>query len=191
MYEVRNVHDQQETRKMKTRTLTLLILALTTAASLACARPGGRDAGAPGPGDGPGRFPALCERLGLSEDQQAAIDKIREESREAGTDTRKQIVRLRNDLEGLMLEDEPDAGEVEKLVRRIGELRTEQQVRRLQTRLAIRAQLTDEQRDRLIALRGARGHGHGDRGFDRGCRGPARDGRGPGRRSGGPHSDRF
>jgi len=166
---------------MKTRTLSLLTLALLMgAASIAAAQPGaGRFAGR-GFQDGSGPMDGwFCERLDLSEAQQSAIDGIRETSREAGLATRTQIVRLQNELEGLMLSDDPDAGDVEKLVRRIGELRTDQRVRRMQTRLEIRAQLTDEQRDELIALRGGRGRGFGGRGNGPGLRAPR--GRGLGR----------
>jgi len=166
---------------MKTRTVSLMALALLlAAASLAAAQPGaGRFAGRgllDGSGPMDGRF---CWRLDLSEAQQSVIDEIRETSREAGLATRKQIVLLQNELEGLMLSDDPDAGDVETLVRRIGELRTDQRVRRMQTRLEIRAQLTDEQRDELISLRGGRGRGFG-RGYGPGMRAP-RD-RGLGRR---------
>jgi len=166
---------------MKTRTVSLMALALLlAAASLAAAQPGaGRFAGRgllDGSGPMDGRF---CWRLDLSEAQQSVIDEIRETSREAGLATRKQIVLLQNELEGLMLSDDPDAGDVETLVLRIGELRTDQRVRRMQTRLEIRAQLTDEQRDELISLRGGRGRGFG-RGYGPGMRAP-RD-RGLGRR---------
>jgi len=146
---------------------------LLATASLAFAQPGARGAADRCLADGPGPLPGrLCDRLDLTGAQQEAIDGIREKGREAGLETRKQIIRLQNELEGLMLQDEPDSDGAEKLVRRIGELRTEQQVRRLQTRLEVRAQLTDEQRDRLIAMRGAGGRGRGGRGHGPGLGAP-------------------
>lgn len=153
---------------MKTTRLALFILVLLAAtAPLALAQSGS------GPrGDGPCAFTGrLCNQLDLSEEQQVAIDGIREKSRAEGLATRKEILRLRNELDGLMLQDEPDAGAVEKLVRRIGDLKSDQQVRRMKTRLAVRAQLTDEQRDKMIAMQGAHRRGHGGRG-----RGAGRDG---------------
>ena len=167
---------------MKTTRTTLLLLALLAlAAPLALAQPGpGPRGDCPPPGDGPGFFgDRVCAMLDLSEEQQAAIDEIRAESRAQGLQTRKEILRLRNELDGLMLQDDPDAGSVEKLVRRIGDLRADQQVRRMKTRLAVRAQLTDEQRDKMITMKGHRRGGRG--GYD----GP---GRGGGRRA--PRGDR-
>ena len=159
---------------MTTRNITILSLALLmVTASLAFAQPGAHGFGGPGRGGGEGPLPGrLCEMLDLTEAQQETIDKIHEQGREAGLETRKQIVRLQNELKGLMLQDDPDAGDAEKLVRRIGELRTEQQVRRLQTRLEVRAQLTDEQRDRLIAHQGSRKPGRGGRGHGFGPKRP-------------------
>lgn len=166
---------------MKTRNFTFLVLALMLATtSLAFAQRGGRGDCPQGREDGSGPHKArILERLDLSETQQAAIDKIHTESRETGLETRKRIMRLQNELEGLMLQDEPDTGEVVKLVSRIGELKTEQQVRRAQTRLEIREQLTEEQRDRMMTLRGDRGPRSGRHG----------QGHGPGSR--GPRGGRF
>jgi len=158
---------------MKTRNIILLAAALTlAAASLAVAKPGARAACAQAPACGPGQMKErIFEKLDLSEAQQEAIDKIRTESRESGVETRKRIMRLQNELEGLMLQDEPDAGEVEKLVREIGELKTEQRVRRALTRLEVREQLTDEQRDKMLACKGDRGPRLGRRGQGRAPKG--------------------
>jgi Spy/CpxP family protein refolding chaperone len=163
---------------MKTRTIIILsMILLMAAATFAAAQPGSRGEGRRGAaGDAPfaGR---LCDKLNLSEEQQATIDGIREQSREQSLETRKQIKRLQNDLEGLMLEDAPDTGDVAALVRRIGELRTDQQVRRMETRLAVRSQLTDEQRDKMIAMGGKR-HGRGGPGQAPGMRGQRGGGQG-------------
>jgi Spy/CpxP family protein refolding chaperone len=180
---------------MKTRTPILAALILVVAAA-AWAQPG------PGPrGRGDDEFPArLLERLDLTEAQTAAIAKTRDEARERGRETRKEMMRLRHELQGIMMQDQPDAAAAEKLIARMGELRTEQQVRRMQTRLAVRNQLTPEQRDRLPSPgEGPRGRGfRAERsGPDDGCgmradvcRHPS-GGRGPGAcDSHGPHGPR-
>lgn len=149
---------------MKFRNLIVAAVILIMAAA-AGAKPG------PSPrGCGDDAFPArMCERLDLTADQTAAIAKIRDESRERGRETRKEILRLRHELQGIMMQDKPDAAAAERLIARMGELRTEQQTRRMKTRLAIRDQLTQEQRDQLPLPgdgprdRGGRG-GHPGRG---------------------------
>jgi len=152
---------------MKTRTTIILSLVLLIATTtFAVAQPGPRGGGRCDPGgpDGHGPFTGrLCDKLDLTEDQQTIIDAIREKSRETGLEIRKQVMRLRNELKGLMLQDDPDSGDVEKLVRRIGDLKTDQRVRHMQTRLAVRAELTDQQRDKMIAIQGNR-QGRGGRG---------------------------
>ncbi len=157
---------------MKTKTilaLTLILLAATALPALAQCGHAPRDGEAP-------RFERMTRMLDLSEAQQAAIKKIREESRDEGLQTRKQIMRLRHELQGLMLEDDPDAGEAGKLIKRIGELKSEQQVRRMETRLAVRAELTDEQRDKMMAMQGKKKRGRGGPGRRSGCDGHGRHG---------------
>ncbi len=150
---------------MKTRNLTILGLALLMAfASIADAQPGSRGFRGPGRGDCPNPMQGrLCDMLDLTEDQQVVIDEIQTQSRAKGLETRKQMVRLQNELQGLMLQDAPDASDVTKLVNSIGDLRTDQRVRRMETRLAVRALLTDEQRDQMITMQGAKGQGRGGR----------------------------
>ncbi len=148
---------------MKARTTIILsLILLMAAATFAVAQPGSRGGGHCGPG-GPDSHGRFCDMLDLTEDQQTTIDAIREQSREAGLETHKQIMRLRNEVDGLMLQDDPDSGDIEKLVRSIGALKTDQHVRRMQTRLAVRAELTDQQRDKMIAMQGKR-HGRAGRG---------------------------
>ncbi|MBA4377880.1 MAG: hypothetical protein C0395_04390 [Gemmatimonas sp.] len=152
---------------MRTRIPIIAVLILIVAAA-AWAGPGNAPC-ARGDGDGPDR---MFARLDLSETQTAAIAKIREESRERGRETRKEILRLRHELQGIMMQDQPDAAAAARLIERMGELRTEQQVRRMQTRLAVREQLTPEQRDRMpLPGDGPRGRGGrgGRPGSDDGC----------------------
>ncbi|MBK7701423.1 MAG: Spy/CpxP family protein refolding chaperone [bacterium] len=180
---------------MKTRLPIIAALILVMAAA-AWAQPGRAPRGSCDQA-GPDR---MLARLDLTETQTAAIAKIRDEARERGRETRKEILRLRHELQGIMMQDTPDAAAAERLVEKMGELRTEQQVRRMQTRLAVRDQLTPEQRDRMpLPGEGPRGRGpRADRsGPDDGCgmradgcRHPS-GGRGPGTCDGdGPHGPR-
>jgi Spy/CpxP family protein refolding chaperone len=115
-----------------------------------------------------GRWERLCERLELSADQKQAMEKIREEARGERLELRKDLLRLQNELHGLMLADEPSEKEVADLIERIGDIKTKRQQSRMSQRLAIRRLLTDEQRDQLMLGRdeGRRG----GRQFDRGER---------------------
>jgi Spy/CpxP family protein refolding chaperone len=128
-----------------------------------------------------GHWDRFCERLELSDEQREAIEKLREEGRQQGIETQKELMRARNELRGVMLEDEPSLSTVRSLARKIGELETEREITRLEHRLAVREILTPEQRDRLLLMDQRRGHQRGGagRGGHRGCDGH-RMGRGQG-----------
>jgi Spy/CpxP family protein refolding chaperone len=170
---------------MKTRRaliITSLLLAVMLIATAASAQQGygkrgqagrmanqdcyrGQD-GNRGPGGG-----RMLQFLDLSEEQQAAVDKLREGRQDIRVAHRKEMMRLRNELEGLMLQDKPDAAKARKLITKMGEMRTEMKVQAMEHRLEIRELLTDEQIDKLIAHKGKLGgRGQGRRhGGDRGC----------------------
>ena len=149
----------------------------------------GQEGFGPGHGGGcGGEF--MAERLDLTEEQQAAIAGIREEGRKQNLELRKQMMRLRNELHGEMLKDDPSEKAVLDLTNRMGEIRTTLQGNRVKHQLAVRKVLTPEQRDRMLMMgegrpRGQDGRGGFGRGDD-GCdgRGPGArcDGDGPGRR---------
>jgi len=112
------------------------------------------------------RFEALAHRLDLTPEQEEAIVALRQDNQQKAIAVRKQLLRLHNELEGEMLTDEPKEATVVELTKKIGQLRTELQVERARTRLAVREQLTAEQRDKMMMLkathRGAGGRGgHG------------------------------
>lgn len=155
----------------------LTLLALTATAALA-ERPGpGRRGGGDGFGFGPG-LAAL--QLDLSEEQTASIEKIRDEGREKAVGLRKQMMLLRNELEGEMLTDEPSRKKVLDLNQKMGEVRTQLQANRLEHRLAVREVLTPEQRDRMLLMKEDGRWGRAGRSGMRheGMR-AGRDGRGP------------
>jgi len=120
------------------------------------------------------RIERLAERLGLSEGQKETITKIHEEGQQERIALRKESLRLRNELHGELLKDEPSESTVLNLVERIGEVRIQQQQSRLTQQLAVRKQLTPDQRDKFLLMgerrhekgRG-RGHHSGRRAYQR------------------------
>lgn len=194
--------------KKKNRRILLTTLMLTTllivAAASAQAGQGKRGAGQPGcnndcsggrhGGRGGGHDGGMMlKMLDLSDEQQAAIDKLRDARQEQRLGHRKEMMRLRNELDGLMLQDEPDAAKARKLITRMGELRTGMQVAGMEHRLAIRKLLTPEQRDKLITHQDERhgrqmGRQKGNGCFGAGPRG-SRDCDGQGRRLPQPEDD--
>lgn len=182
--------------------LALLVIAMTAAPALAqrdAPRGAGRAAAMAATEDQDdadygrgGRFgDRLARRLDLDDGQRDAIAKIHAAGHERDLPLRKQLRRLRHELKGEMMKDAPSAKAVQDLAVRIGEVRTKLQSGRLGDRLEVRAQLTEQQRDRLLAMGGAgdghRGGRHGGRvgGWNRQGRGaPDCDGDGP--RRGGP-----
>lgn len=152
----------------KTRGLRIL-----TAGAVAMILAGAGAAAAQGPAPcggqaGPGA--RMAQRLGLDEKQQESVAKIREDGRRRDLALRKEIMRLRNELHGEMLKDDPDEGTVLSLSDKVGDLQNQLRGNRLQDRLAIRKLLTPEQRDRMLMMgeRGGRGESAG-RGESGGC----------------------
>jgi len=98
------------------------------------------------------------DRLGLSEDQQKAMAKIRNEAQTARRERMREMMRLRNEMQGEFLKDSPAAAALRSLAQRMGEIRTQLQIQQLEQRLAIHQLLTPEQRDRMMVMR--RGGSH-------------------------------
>lgn len=159
--------------------LALALLVITMAATPALAQREGRfgagraaatasaadldDADLDGAGfDRGGRFgDRLARRLDLDDGQREAIAKIHAAGRERDLPLRKELRRLRHELKGEMMKDTPSGKAVQDLAARIGEARTSLQAGRLSDRLAVRGQLTEQQRDKMLAMGGP---GDGQRG---------------------------
>lgn len=161
----------QVRNKMNWQTGILLSLAATVlvfAAAAMAQGPGGCSGHGRGGDFGHGhRLEMLTEKLELTEEQVAAITEIREAGQAKGLELHKEMKRLRNELEGEMLKDEPTEEAALGLVGKIGALQTEIQSNRLENRLEVRRQLTAEQRDKMLLMgesfaggRGQRGVGH-------------------------------
>ena len=159
------------------KTLVLLTLAammvLGAGTALAQGRGGGPGYGGRG-GFGDGEFgPAhrlemLADHLELTEEQVAAIEGIRTQGQEKNMELRKEMMRLRNELQGEMLKDDPSEKAAMDLTGKIGALRTEMQANRLTNRLEVRKQLTPEQSDKMLILQGRFQGREGRRGCGRG-----------------------
>ncbi len=141
------------------------------------------------------RLKMLADRLGLTADQQEAIKKLQADGQRRRLEYQKNLMRLRNELRGEMLKDDPDAQRVQRLSEQIGSAQTQLRTSRLTERLALRKVLTPEQRDQLMMMRmrhggwgrhgawsrpgGEGGHRWG-RGGGRGWSGDGQDGQAPG-----------
>ncbi len=134
-------------------------------------------------GDKRPRVERRADRLDLSEEQREQIESIHEAARDEVAGLRKDMLRLRHDIRGEMLEDDPDAGKLRRLAEQMGEIRTQLQIHRLETQLAVRGVLTPDQRDRMLL--GAGRHGGGGFGRESGkCWGGPAGPAGPAYRSG-------
>lgn len=181
----------RKTNRLQFLILFSLVAVMVSAAALASAQGLGNQQGKgmnKRGGRGMGqehRMERMTQRLDLTADQQTAIEKIKENSREKGLEIRKEILRLKNEMKGEMLKDNPSEKSVLALNEKLGELKTEVRANRLKTRLKIREQLTPEQQDKMLVM-GEKGRKHGRRsgkGFPGTEKGHGRlgscDGRGP------------
>lgn len=182
-------------RKTIFTALLVFALAAVVAAGPALAKPGDgnrrpglRGASGDFPGvmnDGRGggsRLLRMAGALELTEDQIAALEKMRDEHRAECLPLRTEIEKARLDLRKLRLDSDPDRAAMERLIRKTADLRADLKVKRMNHRLDMRDQLTDAQREKLDAMRlnrGGRGGfgpgrrpGCGDRGFGRPGRAP-------------------
>lgn len=123
----------------------------------------------------------MAEFLELSEEQIDQLNELRQEGRSQMTDLRKEMLRIRNQIQGEVLKDSPDVARLKKLTAKKGEIRAQMELARLEHRLAMREILTEEQRDKMMMRRGhgrrggfrdgVHGFGHGRMGSGRGPRG--------------------
>ena len=118
-------------------------------------------------GNGPGdrqemRLERMAARLDLTDEQTQAIKEIREGYQEQNLALRKTMMRLRTELEGAWLADDISEKTIVGLTEKIGDVKKELAVNRSKCRLEVAAQLTPEQRDKMLMMghagRGAGGH---------------------------------
>ncbi len=113
-------------------------------------------------------FDHMAVRLELSDEQKEAIEKLHEENRADNLALRKDMMRLRNELQGEMMKDDPSEKTALGISAQMNDIRGELQANRLKTRLAVRKQLTPEQRDMMLMIggpgQGKKGGFHGQKG---------------------------
>ena len=139
--------------------LTLMVVCLAAAAAMAQGYGHGQGRGRGDFQGKEGRHEMMVDHLDLTEAQQEAIEKIRDENQANNLALAKQSALLENELEGELLKDEPSEKTALELNAKLGELRTERRANGLKTRLAVRKQLTPEQRDKMLAFKMNRGRG--------------------------------
>jgi Spy/CpxP family protein refolding chaperone len=105
-------------------------------------------------GPGPDRFIAQhAEELGLSDETVEAIDKIVDESRARSEKLHEQLRGEHEALHDLLAQDVPDEAAVMAQAEAIDALKLQENKNRLRALIAIRSQLTPEQRQELIRIR--------------------------------------
>jgi Spy/CpxP family protein refolding chaperone len=109
----------------------------------------------PGPHDPGGFVERHAEQLGLDAAQQETIRGILDESHEGGSALHEELRALRGELHELLMQDPPDEEAVMAQADAIGAAEVALHKQRLSTMIAIRNQLTPEQREALKELRGS------------------------------------
>jgi len=127
-----------------------ILLALPLAASLALAEPPG---GSPpqGPAWSPPdeRLAGHLRELGLDAQQLEKLRGVLAEAKRAREEIDGRLQQAFDEMRALLEQDAPDEPAVMKQAERIGEIRTEGRKAMLRTLLAVRADLTPAQRERL------------------------------------------
>jgi len=116
-----------------------------------------------GPG-GPGAFEPgmrmrrhrqdLLRELDLSSEQRGKIADLREKQARNAIRIRAELENARLDLARLMRADKTDRAAIDRTIEKVGQLRTEMQKSRVNTKLDVRALLTPEQQQQLRERRG-------------------------------------
>jgi Spy/CpxP family protein refolding chaperone len=120
--------------------------------------PGSKGPGGPRDGIFFGNPGAMKQQLGLTDTQIAKIGEINLGFKKQMLDQREKLVPKEIHLERLLLEDNPNLGNVRKALRDISDVKLEIQMLKVSHRLEIEKVLTPEQKTRL---RGMRHHRHG------------------------------
>lgn len=95
----------------------------------------------------------LAEELELTEEQQAQLEEQKFAARKSAIETRSKLKLQRLELHKLMRADTPDESKIKSTVEEMGELKTELQLNRVQTKLNMHKILTPEQREKMQSLK--------------------------------------
>jgi len=153
-------------RNKPTTGLALLCAIFTTGAAALAAAQGPRHEGAHGPGFGPGRgHGAALERLGLTEEQRAQVQALRESERETMRPLHEAAREAHEAFEQSLEAKTPDVAEIGKAALGMRDARRNLEAARAASLEKVKALLTPEQREQLEQLeeRGFGRSGHGPR----------------------------
>jgi hypothetical protein len=102
----------------------------------------------------------LAGELGLDTETRARVEALAEASRQSQAELHDELGAQHEAMRDLLMQSEPDEAAVMKQAEAIGALETEMQKQRLRTLLAIRRELTPEQREKLGAIHARRRAAH-------------------------------
>jgi len=137
----------------RTAFLASLLGALSLSAGGALAQPPGPP---PGPHHGPPpemRLQHDLQNLGLSGDQETKVQAILDGAKTQREQMRPQMEAAFDQMHTLLKADPPDEAAIMQQADKIGQLKTEEHKTMLHTLLAVRAELTPEQRQQLEAMK--------------------------------------
>lgn len=96
---------------------------------------------------------SFAEELGLSDEQLSKIQEQKFESKKNAIDQRSKVQIAELELRKLMKDKAADETKIKNKIREIGALKTELRLNRVEGRLAVRKELTDEQFETLQSLK--------------------------------------
>lgn len=137
--------------------LAATVFAALFTASLAAAHEGGGPGG-PWRHGGPG-FEQKLDQLGLSAEQKTKVHGILESAKKDREANFTKMREASENLRSLLEQDSPDRAAVDRQVEEVGQMRTQAQKEMLHTLLAVRAELTPDQRAKLKEMRAEHGGG--------------------------------
>lgn len=136
---------------MNGKTILSLATALALSATMAVAEPGeGHHGNWRGHG---GHLAKKLEALDLDAEQQKKVDAILAEARERNEGNREELHAAYEELHSMLDQETPDESAVLGQVEKIGDMKTEAKKAMMKTMLAVRAELTPEQREKLKSMK--------------------------------------
>lgn len=101
-------------------------------------------------------FTGLKDRLGLTDEQTTRLEQLQQAHRTAAQEAQAEMIKLRAEVQSLMMAPERDMRALETAIRRLNEFQTTRQIEALKNQEAYKQVLTPEQREKLEALSGTR-----------------------------------
>jgi Spy/CpxP family protein refolding chaperone len=141
---------------MKTRIITIMLISSLLLASQLLSQP---PQGRPMPGDNPRMYP----ELNLTTEQLNTFNEMQLKFQKEMLPLENEIAAKRLELESLIISTKPDQDKINAVIEELGTLRTKAQKKQVAHRLAMRDQLTEEQKAIWDAIpQGPQMHGKRD-----------------------------